>query len=218
MSDQEQPNVIKGNPANDQNTPVMVQALEFLTRPVRQSMREEVFERDFLPFFDLRGIDSEVVQEMIGDMERSTGLKQTESALVGNMISRWMNSVRSAYLETDVVNAEGKILFAVPPLLRSPDDIISIGGEKMAQLIETANNHYNVHPVEGDNFFKKRILPHVIQHTVSIEEIKKWNLIFDYYGLPRYTVPGEEVLTTDAGVAVDQPDEDSMCDYNFDDE
>ena len=210
---------ITGNPANQQNTPIMEQALEFLTRPVRQTMREDIFERDFLPFFDLRGIEREIVDEMLADMERSTGLKQTERDLVGNMISRWMGYVRSAYLETDIVNPEGKILFSVPPLLRSPDEIISCSGEKMAQLIETANNHYNVHPNEGNKFFINRILPNLVTHHISIEELQKWNIIFDYYGLPRYTIPGEEA-PAGAGVAgtTDPVDEDSSCDYEFDDE
>jgi hypothetical protein len=206
-----------GNPASRDNTKEDTQMLDFLVRKPAQKLRQDIFERDFLPFFDLRGMDKEVADKMLQDMRAASGdaYDFDEKHLVGNMMQRWIESVPSPYLPTEIVAADGTVMFTVPAIFRAPRDSLRIGGEEMFQLIETAGNMYNVHPAEGDRFIKQRILPNVILHAGSYDEIRQWNVIFDYYGFPRYTLPGEAESTKPNAVEEDSAVDDNDDDYEL---
>lgn len=209
-------NEIVGNPAKV-NSDEMSQALDLLTRPIPQTMRLEVFERDFLPFFNLKGIEKEIVDEMLADLSRNhMGLKTTEKDLIHNLMNNWMSKVRSAYLPTDIVDRDGNVVYTVPAVLRAPDSPVNVPGHILVQLLETASNKYNVLPMEGNNFFRMEILPHVKTGQVTIEELQQWNKIFDHYGMPRYNIPGEETVNPQVKTTESSIDPDAECDYDFD--
>lgn len=204
-------------PYLDQNTPIMEQSLDFLTRKQPQQMRLERFERDFLPFFNLKGIEKEIVQEMLDDLSRyHGGLKQTEKDLVGNLMTRWLDAVRSPTQPTEIIENDGTVVYVVPPILNSEGYPTDLPGTELCQLIETAGNQYNVLPISGDNFVKERILPHVKSPEMSVEDCKLWNVIFDRYGMPRYTIPGEEVPKPANAVNNTNDDPDAECEYELD--
>lgn len=211
MSDQ-----VKGNPANQQNTEAVAEALELLTRPVTQSMRLDVFERDFLPFFDLRGIEKEVVDEMLDDITRNCeGIRKTEKALIQNVMNNWLSKVRSPFLETNIIDREGNIVFVVPAILRSPENPVDLPAAELFQRVETGINMYNVLPQSGNNFFRNNILPYVKEGKMEMKEYLQWNKIFDHYGMPRYTLPGEEVAAAKAAEVASQQDPDAESSYDF---
>lgn len=200
----------------NQNDDKISNALDFLTKPVAQRMAYNTFFTQFLPFFDLNGIEKEIVDEMLADMSARTGQHHTEKDLFGNLLSRWTEFVSSPYKNTEIVNEEGVIVYVVPPILDNTHETpVDADPEKLARLVEQASNQEKIHPKLADRYIEKHIAPLVRPPVLNIEHIRMWNKIFDYHGMRKYPLDDDPSTNGTNNTPVDNDDESvSMLDYD----
>lgn len=199
------------NPQNDEK---VASALDFLTKPQMQRMAYNTFYTQFLPFFDLEGIDPDVVNEMLSDMSNRTGAEHTEKDLMGNLIGKWVEYVPSPFKPTEIIDGDGSVVYVVPPILDNSRASIEGDASKIYALVDQASNQAKVHPSLGDRFIKEKIIPLVSGSVINIEYVKMWNVIFDHHGMKKFNIGDEEKVVEDQKpIDVD----DSVQDLEYDD-
>lgn len=173
------------NPGNGLDDKIF-NALEVLTIPPRRRLSLELFSAKYLPFFTLNAIPKEHVNFMLDRMSRQTGAEHTERDLIGNLISEWFSEIGNPYIECDIVNKEGKIVYTIPPLFDQSREAISDGQANVSQLIEQVANNAKVHHQLGVNHMNKHLLPLVTNPHYSLQYFEMWNKVFAYHDLPLY--------------------------------
>lgn len=171
---------------NEENDKEMLKVFEILNQPIRASMSESYFVNNFLPFLKRNPIPKEDVDQMLKRMEMQTGQVHTESDLISNMIGHWIAKVGSVYYECEVFNDAGEIIYTVPPLCDDYEVFDQHTSERLASMLEFANNQADIIPAMGTNYLLNNVVNKVQPNTNSTKYIEAWNKIYSYYGLPLF--------------------------------
>lgn len=164
----------------------MEKTFDSLLAPVRKRLSYGVFQKKYLPFLTLEPIRKEVVEEMLSAMSARTGQVHTVADLHGNLLNEWMADVGSVFVETEVVDSEGNIVYVVPPFMDSSDDLV-VDAAELPQLVEQASNQARVLPELGVKFIRENILPLIRKPVTNMRSIQMWNAIYAHHNLPLFT-------------------------------
>lgn len=163
------------------------EALVALTQPETNEMKEAVFRAKFLPFFKLEGIPKEDLDRLIASIPRALySNRATEDTLRSIIMNQWMLEVKSPYLDTEVYDVEGKLVFVIPPIMVRQDSIITNPNLNVSDVVAMAINQDRVHPRLGDRVIDNYLTPFIGEPLKNIELIEMWNKVFDYYGTKQY--------------------------------
>lgn len=125
----------------------------------------------------------------------------TGQAPVQLATAQWLEVAGSPFAEVDVYDGN-TFLFRVPSLLmsnpRSLEGLKSISVYRAAELVGA---HYNVHPKLGDSKLHQLITSKLSNQSENRELIRRWNVIFQRYGIPLIPLEGE---ITAAGTPIPQ--------------
>jgi hypothetical protein len=141
-------------------------AISSLDREDVRTMPERVFVNIWLPFFaDEKPLRPELKVDF----------------------THWVNFVGSPYKSVQVVDADGKELFLVPPLfdrsLINPTG--RQGNGSIMDVVAQMKNLALLHPNQGAVFFDKELTRRALLMKVPpniMESLKTWNAIFARYG------------------------------------
>lgn len=185
----------------------MSKVFDTLLTPIRKRISYGVFQKKYLPFLSLEPIDKEVVSAMLTSMGSRTGHIHTIEDLHGNLMNEWMEDVGSIFVETEVVDSEGNIVYVVPPFMDNREDLIDNAAE-LPQLVEQASNQAKVLPEMGVKFIRENILPLIHKPVTNIKHIEMWNVIYAHHNLPLFTInlDGDKIAPLPNGGARQEAD------------
>lgn len=147
-------------------------------------MPERVFRFVFLPFF------------ATGKMDRR----------YGKGMETWVSVAGGWFKPVDVYNAQGEILFTVPPIYnRNAIRTVPNSRRGIGTIIENANLYANVNPREGQRYLEDELSRRAMTNDLSPflhENLEVWNAIFTRY---RYPKIAEAAPTPDAVSKVTTP-------------
>lgn len=167
------------------NDAQILKSLDTLIQPVRKRMALSVFTKKYLPFLSLQPIPNEVVEQMVAIIESNTGAKHTRADLHGNLMNEWMNDVGSPFVEVEVFDAEGQVVYVVPPFLMNDADIVE-NPASLPVLVEQASLQGRVLPESAFKYIRENIIPLIHKPAPSQKHIDMWNVIYRYHNLPLY--------------------------------
>lgn len=161
----------------------MDKVFDALLEPVRKRIALVNFEKKYLPFLTVAPIPKEVVSEMLHVMSQRTGSVHTASDLHGNLMNEWIGEIGSPFVEVEVIDAEGRIVYIVPPLLDNERELIEDNAD-LPQLVEQASNQGRILPELAVKFINNNILPLIRKPITNPKHIAMWNKIYTFHGLP----------------------------------
>lgn len=131
-----------------------------------------------------------------------------EESLYGATLETWINFAGGPYMEVDVINNVGKVIFRVPAIYdRNTINPSAKGGLNIANIVETAQLYTSFHPNQGiaylNNALDKCAMILKIPSNVK-ENLEFWNMVFKRYGR-------EEIL-------IDTPKTDTVVSKTSDDD
>ena len=169
------------------NDAQVLKALDTLLQPVRHRMALGVFVKKYLPFLSLQPIPEEVVGQMLAIIESKTGAKHTRGDLHGNLLNEWMGDVGSPYVEVEVYDTEGNIVYIVPPFLNNSEELVE-NAASLPVMVEQASLQGRVLPEQAFNYIQQNIIPLIHKPAPSQKHIDMWNTIYRYHDLPLYKI------------------------------
>lgn len=178
---------------SDVNDIATQRMFDALLAPVKKRMKLNTFQTKFLPFLSSIPIPAEDIAVMIQTMERKTGQRCSVDDLHANLLNEWLDdlgqNIGIGYVEVDVVDADGTVVYTVPPLLDNSEDVL-LDDINIAALTEQAINQSKVLPAQGIKFINTHILPFIRRPEIKSRYIDMWNKIYTYHGLPLITSDG----------------------------
>lgn len=196
-----------------ENDEAMHRTFDTLLKPVRKRMHVNTFTKKFLPFLGVEPIPKETVIRMLEAMGRRTNVNHTVADLHINLMNEWMNDVGSPFVEVEVINQEGEILYVIPPILDNNTEINNTKNS-IPNLVEQASNQAKIFPRLGEEYINARIIPLLNQASMRPEYIEMWNKVYAYHQMPliKTTVEQTEPVvqdkpTTDATTTVSSFDD-----------
>lgn len=197
----------------NENDEAMLRAFDVLLKPVRKKMHVNTFTKKFLPFLGVDPIDKKDVVKMLEVMGRRTNANHTPEDLHINLMNEWMNEVGSPFVEVEVFNQDGEILYVIPPILDNSTEIAN-NKDSIPNLVEQASNQARIFPRLGEEYINKRIIPLLNHATMKPEYVKMWNKVFAYHQMPLIKIASEQNTTDEQPTA---PTQDSNKVDSFDD-
>lgn len=167
------------------NDAQVLQALDVLLQPVRQRMALGVFVKKYLPFLSLQPIDNETIKRMISIIESKTGATHSRSDLHSNLLNEWMSDVGSPFVEVEIIDSEGQLVYVVPPFLNNDEELVE-NANSLPVLVEQASLQGRVLPESAFKYIQANIIPLIHKPQPSQKHIDMWNTIYRYHGLPLY--------------------------------
>ncbi len=163
----------------------ILRAFDALLEPKRARMSLAVFTKKFLPFLSTVPIPKEKVDQMLETMSRriNSNYRPTPKELHINLMNEWMDAVVSPFFEVEVFDADGNIVYIVPPILDNTTTI-SDRSESIPNLVEQAANQTKVYPRLGEEYINNHIIPLLNHAAMRPEYVDMWNKIYKYHGLP----------------------------------
>lgn len=136
----------------------------------RPRLSERIFVGVFLPFF-------------AGDTERHYPQAN---------LTMWVGRVAgNAYREVDIVDAQGQVLFAVPPVFdRSaldPQRSKQENSVPLSHVVASAQLYSNLSPAMGEQHIRAELTKRALVMRVPanvLAHVRRWNEIFTRYGRP----------------------------------
>lgn len=185
----------------------MSKVFDTLLTPVRKRISYGVFQKKYLPFLSLAPIDKEDISAMLKAMGSRTGQIHTVDDLHGNLMNEWMEDVGSIFVETEVVDSEGNIVYIVPSFMDNSEELIDNAAD-LPQLVEQASNQAKVLPEMGVKFIRENILPMIHKPVTNIKHIEMWNVIYAHHNLPLFTIDlgGDKISPLPNGGLRQDPD------------
>lgn len=111
-------------------------------------------------------------------------------------IYNWVALAGSQFNSVDVIDEKG-VLFTVPPLFSQqavrPQE--SDRSEPISKIISVAEMLAARSPIESNNYIANRfhaVGEHVRNNVDRIQYAREWNIIFEYYGLPKLVELGKD--------------------------
>jgi hypothetical protein len=165
------------------NDESMLRTFETLLQPKRAKMSLATFTKKFLPFLGVEPIPKQKVEAMLEAMSRRTSARHVAEDLHTNLMNEWMNAVQSPFFEVEVFDADGQLVYIVPPILDNTTEI-SNKTESIPNLVEQAANQTKVYPRLGEQYINDHIIPLLNHVAMRPEYVNMWNKIYAYHGMP----------------------------------
>lgn len=172
-------------PALMKNPRQVTEMFEALADP-RVRMSEEKFRTKYLPFVSTVPVPPEVISEMCQRLSKVRGgAAVTVKDLRANIISEWIKDIgkNTPYIECDIVDNAGNVLFTVPPLATNKINVLD-PRLPLHRAIEHAENEATVLHELGEKVLQETLLPAIVKHDTKLDMIDQWNKIYAYYDLP----------------------------------
>lgn len=134
------------------------------------SIQESQFIAEFLPMFsaDPRNVEGKI------------------------FVNAWINISNSPFAEVDVMRGNER-LFTVPPILHTPESLLSVLDKSEAyKNITQAALKYNVMPKLGEAHMQRWMDGTIPKQEVAFEHVRRWNDIFKRYNLPTIPLPDDK--------------------------
>lgn len=101
----------------------------------------------------------------------------------------WMQVAKGPYNPVNVVK-DGKLLFTVPPLIRTHPTNINVDGHTNCNVIAVEYKQYlQQHPNMGMSYINEALSTKLKLAGPDYEYIAQWNKILEYYGKPLIPLP-----------------------------
>lgn len=97
-------------------------------------------------------------------------------------VSAWLEVAKHPFSPVNVVK-NGKVLFTVPPLCRQVSVRSESVHDSVYEILSLARKKEMISPVLGANYLKEKLDQLIIADPASLDTIRQWNTIFEYYGL-----------------------------------
>lgn len=101
-------------------------------------------------------------------------------------VALWMEDihVRSPFVEVDVVDSKGTVVFTVPPLLDNSKPIFeNLSGTQAVEAINHIDLHYKASPIQG-KVYLDNLTKLTSRASVNPRYIAMWNNIRKFFNLP----------------------------------
>lgn len=103
-------------------------------------------------------------------------------------LTTWTNFAGGPYREVEVVDAQGKTLFTVPPVFdRTAINPVANSTTPIAHVVATAQQYARIHPTQGLHHLNAELTKRALIMKVPASVLKNleiWNAIFERYGRP----------------------------------
>lgn len=140
----------------------LADSFKFLAEPPVPQIDEYLFVRRYLPLFLTR-------EEL-------------------TPVSGWLEVAKHPFSPVDVVK-NGKVLFRVPPLCRQVTLKYDGSHDSVYEILSLAKKKDQISPVMGSNYLNNALNELIIKDPASVEVLRQWNIIFEYYGLDKIELP-----------------------------
>ena len=99
-------------------------------------------------------------------------------------LSPWLDVCGNHYESVNVVK-DKRVIFVVPPLIKRHPTLVNTDPRSSAPTIANeARQYQDRHPSLGVKFLVENLGDKVVREGVSVEEVRQWNAILEYYGYP----------------------------------
>ena len=91
--------------------------------------------------------------------------------------------VVSPFVEVDILDGSGKVLFTVPPLLDNSSSVFqSLKGQRMYEALNAIELYYKASPRQGEAYMRS-LESDISAGQVNPRYIAMWNKVRKYFGL-----------------------------------